>query len=92
MLERKSIALQYNELLPAPFVVAKGKGDLASKLAALAEAYDIDVVEEEVLAEALFCLDVGEFIPEPFYRAVAEILAHVIFVSSGQRVPTGGGR
>ena len=83
MAVRKSIALQYNDLLPAPFVVAKGKGELAAKLLALAKEHGVDIVEEAELAESLFWLDVGEFIPEQFYSAVAEILAYVIGLSGG---------
>lgn len=84
MTVRKSIALQYNNLLPAPFVLAKGKGELAAKLLALAKEHGVDVVEEADLAESLFWLDIGEFIPEQFYSAVAEILAYVIGLSGGR--------
>ena len=83
MPETKSIALQYNTMLPAPFVVAKGKGELAGKLLRLAQEHGVRVVRQEELAESLFLLEVNEFIPERFYAAVAEILAYVL-ASSGR--------
>lgn len=74
----KSVALRYQEDLPAPFVVAKGRENLAVKLVELAEEYGVPIVSAEALAESLFYLEVGDFIPEPFYRAVAELLAFVL--------------
>jgi flagellar biosynthesis protein len=74
---KKSIALRYDEGMPAPFVAAKGKGELAEKLVALAKLHGVPVEPADSLAESLFYLDVGEFIPEVFYRAVAELLVFV---------------
>ena len=73
----KSVALRYEEDLPAPFVAAKGEGNLALKLVELAERCGVPIISGETLAEGLFYLEVGDFIPEPFYRAVAELLAFV---------------
>ena len=88
MSESKSIALQYNDLLPAPFVIAKGKGELAAKLLKLAQEHGVDVVHEADLVESLFWLEVGEFIPEQFYSAVAEILAYVLRLSAWHETKT----
>ena len=74
----KSVALRYEGDLPAPFVVAKGKENLAVKLVELAEQSGVPIVSADTLAEGLFYLEVGDFIPEPFYRAVAELLAFVL--------------
>jgi flagellar biosynthesis protein len=82
----KSVALRYRSDLPAPFVAAKGRGNLAAKLVELAEGCGVPIVSAETLAESLFYLEVGDFIPEPFYRAVAEVLAFVLRTES----PTGG--
>lgn len=76
-MEKKSVALSYDTGHPAPFVVARGKGELAAKLVDLAEEFGIPVVPAEELTESLFYLEVGEFIPEPFYRVVAELLVFV---------------
>ena len=82
----KSIALRYDRDLPAPFVSARGRGELAKKLVALAQEYDVPVVAANELTESLFYLEVGDFIPEPFYRVVAELLA---FVWKSTSAPTG---
>jgi len=71
------VALQYESDLPAPFVAAKGKGELAAKLVEMATEAGVPVVRRDELADSLFYLEVGEFIPEPFYRVVAELLAFV---------------
>lgn len=73
-----AVALKYERGLPAPFVVARGRGDLASKLTRLAEMHEVPLAENAELAEALYTVELGAFIPEPFFRAVAEILAVVL--------------
>jgi len=78
MSRAKSVALRYDRDLPAPFVTAKGAGHLAEKLVELADSCGVPVVAAEALAENLFYLEVGDFIPEVFYRAVAELLAFVL--------------
>jgi len=83
----KSVALRYEEDFPAPFVAAKGEGNLAVKLVALAEQCGVPIVSSEALAESLFYLEVGDFIPESFYRAVAEVLAFVVKTETSVRRP-----
>lgn len=73
----KSVALSYDDTLPAPFVAAKGAGHLAHKLVELAQQWGVPIASEGDLAETLFYLDVGSFIPEPLYRAVADVLVFV---------------
>lgn len=77
MKDKQSVALQYNSDLPAPFVVARGRGHLAEKLIELANVSNVPLVDDSALAERLFYVEVGQFIPEPFYKAVAEVLALV---------------
>ena len=77
MARRTSVALQYDSRLPAPMVVARGKGELAQRLNALAREHGVPVVDAPEVAEALVLADPGEFIPEAFYEAVAEILGFV---------------
>ncbi len=81
----KSVALRYEADLPAPFVAAKGEGNLAVKLVELAERCGVPIVSAETLTESLFYLEVGDFIPEPFYRVVAELLAFVWRTSSSTK-------
>jgi len=74
-----AIALTYKEENDhAPKLVAKGKGAVAEKILDTAKANDVPVREDKVLANALSSLDLGMYIPEELYCAVAEVLAAVI--------------
>jgi flagellar biosynthetic protein FlhB len=74
-----AVALRYsNGLAPAPRVVAKGQRAVARRIVALAEANRIPVVRNIPLARALYkSTAVGDQIPAPLYKAVAEILAAI---------------
>ena len=73
----KAAAIQYTEDLPAPIVVAKGKGLLAKRIKEIALEQGIQIVDQPELADALVELPLGSLIPEEFYRIVAEILVFV---------------
>ena len=73
----KAAALRYIEELPAPFVIASGKGALARAIERLAVQYGIHCVEEPELADSLIELGPGAFIPEEYYEIIAELLAFV---------------
>ncbi len=77
MSRRTSVALRYDTRLPAPLVIARGKGDLADRLVSLAREHGVPTVESRELAESLYATDPGELIPERFYQAVAEVLGFV---------------
>lgn len=74
-----SVAIRYSaaENMSAPTVVAKGANKVAFRIRELAEEHEIPVIENKILAQNLYKLDVGEEIPPQFYQAVAEILAYV---------------
>lgn len=74
-----AIALQYDpDETEAPKVMAKGQRLRAQKIKQLAREFDIPVVENKPVAQALFAsAEVDKYIPEDLYRAVAEILAYV---------------
>jgi len=74
-----SIAIAYDATtMVAPKVVAKGADQMALRIRLIAQQHGIPIVERKPLARALFdAVDVGEFIPERFYRAIAEILAYI---------------
>ncbi|RYM07168.1 flagellar biosynthesis protein FlhB [Sporolactobacillus sp. THM7-7] len=74
-----AVALQYKaETMTAPVVIAKGADFLALRIKEAARKNDIVIVERKPLARALYRrLDVGDSIPEDFFKAVAEILAYV---------------
>jgi len=74
-----AVALKYDETKQdAPFVVAKGADFIAQKIKLIAKEQNIITVENRPLARALYSgTDIGEAIPEEFFKAVAEILAYV---------------
>ncbi len=76
-----AVALRYDqEKDSAPKVVAKGKGSIAEKIIEVARRHEVPVVRREELARSLFSsVEVGDEIPPEFYRAVAEIIAFVVF-------------
>lgn len=64
----------------APVVVAKGKGSVAEKIVQIASESQVPVVRKEELARAMYpAVEVGEEIPPKFYRAVAEIIAFIMY-------------
>lgn len=74
-----AIAVKYDEKKrDAPYVVAKGADFTAQKIKMIAKENDIMTVENRPLARALYSqTDIGDSIPEEFFKAVAEILAFV---------------
>jgi len=73
-----AVALQYNPLLEAPKVVAKGARLIAAKIKEIAKDAAVPIVENRPLAQTLFkTVEIGESIPAELYKAVAEILAYV---------------
>ncbi|MBN8995445.1 MAG: flagellar biosynthesis protein FlhB [Rhizobiales bacterium] len=71
-----AIALKYNRGRDgAPLVVAKGVDLIALKIREIAAKHSIPVIEDKPLARAMYdAVEVGQFIPAEFYRAVAKIL------------------
>jgi flagellar biosynthetic protein FlhB/flagellar biosynthesis protein len=85
-----AIAIKYDkDKDPAPRVVAKGMRLKAEKIRAIAKQYNIPIMRNLPLANALYRVDVGEEVPEELYDAVAEILN---FVFALQREQAGGTR
>ncbi|OEF98622.1 flagellar biosynthesis protein FlhB [Desulfuribacillus alkaliarsenatis] len=74
-----SVAIQYDaEEMSAPMIIAMGTDQTALKIREIAEEHDIPLVENKPLAQTLYkTLDVGDYVPEELFQAVAEILAYV---------------
>jgi flagellar biosynthetic protein FlhB len=72
-----AVAIEYRpETMSAPVVVAKGRNLLAQRIKQIARWHEIPIVENRVLAQALYkSTEVGQAIPPKLYAAVAEILA-----------------
>ncbi|WP_338754024.1 flagellar biosynthesis protein FlhB [Bacillus sp. FJAT-52991] len=79
-----AIALKYDEeKLDAPYVVAKGVDYLAQKIKYIAGENEVTMVENRPLARALYDqAEIGDPIPEEFFKAVAEVLAYVYRVKN----------
>ena len=74
-----AIALKYDEnSMDAPRVVAKGTDFVAQKIKLIAKEHDVVLVENRPLARAMYDqVEIGQQVPEEFFKAVAEILAYV---------------
>jgi flagellar biosynthetic protein FlhB len=74
-----AVALKYEgDKMDAPVVIAKGADFLAVKMKEIAKKHDIVVIENRPLARTLYAqTDIGNPIPDEFFKAVAEILAYV---------------
>jgi flagellar biosynthetic protein FlhB len=75
-----AVALEYNRAsMPAPRVVAKGRGLLAARIKAIAREHGVPTVENVPLAQALYRgTEPGDLIPADLFEAVAEVLAYLI--------------
>jgi flagellar biosynthesis protein len=73
---KEVVALQYKGE-GAPKVTAKGKGDIAKQILALAEQHNIPLYQDEHLSALLSKVDLGDEIPEQLYAAVARIIRFV---------------
>jgi flagellar biosynthetic protein FlhB len=74
-----AVAIRYDtETMIAPKVIAKGADLIALRIRQIAAEFGIPIVERPPLARALYeSVDVGQYVPERLYRAIAEILAYV---------------
>ena len=73
-----AVALEYNALMPAPVVVAKGRNLLAAEIRETARWNNIPIVENKPLAHLLYrTVEIGQSVPPKLYVVVAEILAAI---------------
>lgn len=69
----KAVALFYDGS-QTPYVSAKGTGELAREIVAIAEAEGVPLCDNRALVELLVTLELGDEIPESLYIAVAYII------------------
>ncbi|PIR00997.1 MAG: flagellar biosynthesis protein FlhB [Nitrospinae bacterium CG11_big_fil_rev_8_21_14_0_20_45_15] len=75
---KSAVTLKYDaQKNRAPQVTAKGKGDVAERIIALARENGVPVKEDPDLVAVLSQIDVGKDIPASLYKVVAELLAFV---------------
>lgn len=73
-----AVALKYDATMVSPKIVAKGAGEIAEKIKALAKEHRIPIVENKPLARTIYkTLKIGQQIPRELYAAVAEVLSYV---------------
>ncbi len=73
-----AVALVYEKGMAAPKVLAKGQDIVAQRIKEIARENRIAIVENKPLARALYeTVEIGGFVPEELYQAVAEVLAYV---------------
>ncbi len=85
---RSAIALEYDGN-GAPRVTAKGKGEIADQILAIAAENGVPIREDRDLALLLSQIELGDEIPTELYVAIAEVL-HFAYRLSGKAVPRPG--
>ena len=70
---RKTAVALYYDHEHAPYVTAKGQGELAQRIIESAEEHDVPIQEDPLLAQALSHIPLEEEIPEELYKAVAAV-------------------
>ncbi len=71
---KTATALQY-EGKKAPTVTAKGHGELAEEMIALAKEHGVLIHQDDELSKLLSQLQLGEEIPPQLYIVIAELIA-----------------
>ena len=84
-----AVALKYDPAKGAPRVVAKGAGEVATRLRAIAQENRVPMVQDIPLARALHSsCELGQEVPAQLFTAVARVLAFVMHL--GARGVKGG--
>lgn len=80
---QQAIALAYEAGDMAPRVVAKGRGLIAEQIIAQAQAHGVYVHESKDLVAMLMQVDLDRHIPPELYLVIAELLAWLYRLESG---------
>lgn len=78
-----AIALNYDGKR-APRVTAKGRGETAEQIIALAKVHNIPLHTDAALVKVLSKMELGDEIPRELYVAIAEVIAFVYMLSGKQ--------
>ncbi|MDP1708229.1 MAG: EscU/YscU/HrcU family type III secretion system export apparatus switch protein [Gammaproteobacteria bacterium] len=84
----RAVALRYDGT-SAPRVTAKGTGEVADYILAVAREHGIPLHENAHLVTLLAQLDLGDEVPAALYTAVAEVLAFAYYISGKTPLDTG---
>ena len=85
---KTAVALAYSQADAAPRVVAKGRGLIAEQIISRAREHGVYVHESPELVSLLLQIDLDQRIPPQLYIAVAELLAWIYRLESGQPATT----
>jgi len=85
---KNAVALAYSQTDSAPRVVAKGRGLIAEQIITRAHQSGVYVHESAELVALLMQVDLDQHIPPQLYLAVAELLAWLYRLESGQTAAT----
>jgi flagellar biosynthesis protein FlhB len=82
-----AVALRYDEnRMRAPVVVAKGAGEIAARIRAVAAEHRVPLFEAPPLARVLYrSVDIGAEIPSALYVAVAQVLTYIFQLKAAKR-------
>ena len=71
---QEAVALFYDGA-NAPTLTAKGGGDIAEEIIAIAREHNVPLCDNAELCKMLMSLELGDAIPESLYRCIATIIA-----------------
>ncbi len=84
--QKSAVALAYSQNDAEPRVVAKGRGLVVEQIITRAREHGVYVHESAELVSLLLQVDLDQRIPPQLYIAVAELLAWIYRLESGQPV------
>ncbi len=82
---QQAVALAYDSGLPAPKVVAKGRGLVAEQIIHVASEAGVAIHESKELVSLLMDVDLDQQIPPVLYRTIAELLAWLYHIEAAQK-------
>ena len=75
---KTAVALKYPEGAPAPFITAKGKGELARKIIRVAEEKNIRIEENPDIINVLSAQEIGQAVPEETWEVLVVIFSAIL--------------
>ncbi len=81
----RAVALQYKSEDQLPELVAKGIGDIARRIEAIALEHNIPVQRDAGALQVLSRLNIGQSISDESFPAIAEIIAYIYHVDAKWR-------
>ncbi len=80
---KKAVALKCDmEKESVSKVIAKGKGDIASRIIKIAQENELPIKKDEDLVELLTKIDIDQEIPQNLYKAVAEVFSFIYNITN----------